>query len=192
MAEIEYTMIQKRQILKTILIIRGKKVIIDSDLAELYGVKTKRLNEQVKRNQERFPSDFMFQLAIDEKTEVVSNCDHLVKLKYSKSLPYAFTEHGAIMAANVLSSKQAIKMSVYIVRAFVQLREMVLTNERLALKVDQLESRVSDHDEILIDLIQELKAMVYTHNPKGKTNRIGFIGPDEKDINNKRNGEQAH
>ncbi|MFC1891595.1 ORF6N domain-containing protein, partial [Thermodesulfobacteriota bacterium] len=162
MAEIEYTMIQKRQILKTILIIRGKKVIIDSDLAELYGVKTKRLNEQVKRNQERFPSDFMFQLAIDEKTEVVSNCDHLVKLKYSRSLPYAFTEHGAIMAANVLSSKQAIKMSVYIVRAFVQLREMVLTNERLALKVDQLESRVIDHDEILIDLIQELKAMVYT------------------------------
>ena len=84
-----------------ILFMRGQKVMIDSDLAELYGAETKRLNEQVKRNRERFPEDFMFQLTQVEKDEVVANCDHLAKLKFSKALPYAFTEHGAIQAANV-------------------------------------------------------------------------------------------
>ncbi|MFC1889448.1 ORF6N domain-containing protein [Thermodesulfobacteriota bacterium] len=84
-----------------IFLIRGEKVIIDADLAEFYGVPTKRLNEQVKRNKDRFPEDFMFQLSSEEKVEVVANCDHLSKLKFSKSLPYAFTEHGAIMAASV-------------------------------------------------------------------------------------------
>ena len=87
-----------------ILLIRGEKVIIDADLAEFYGVPTKRLNEQVKRNKDRFPDDFMFQLSPDEKAEVVANCDHLENLKYSKALPYAFTEHGAIMAAGVLNT----------------------------------------------------------------------------------------
>ena len=81
-------------------IIRGQRVMIDVDLAEMYGVQTKRLNEQVKRNRERFPTDFLFQLTLDEKAEVVANCDHLQKLKFSKTLPFAFTEHGAIQAAN--------------------------------------------------------------------------------------------
>ena len=93
-----------------ILLIRGEKVIIDTDLAEFYGVPTKRLNEQVKRNKARFPDDFMFQLSAKEKTEVVANCDHLSKLKYSKALPYAFTEHGSIMAASVLNSKRAVEV----------------------------------------------------------------------------------
>jgi hypothetical protein len=84
-----------------ILLIRGEKVIIDADLAEAYGVATRRLNEQVKRNIERFPQDFMFQLSADEKSEVIANCDHLEKLKFSKALPFAFTEHGAIMAASL-------------------------------------------------------------------------------------------
>jgi len=83
-----------------ILVVRGQKVIIDADLAQLYGVDTKRLNEQVKRNIDRFPHDFMFRLSADEKTEVVANCDHLQKLKFAKTLPYAFTEHGAIQAAS--------------------------------------------------------------------------------------------
>ena len=87
--------------------IRGEKVIIDADLAEFYGVPTKRLNEQVKRNKDRFPEDFMFQLNADEKSEVVAKCDHLAKLKFSKVLPHVFTEHGAIMAASVLNSPQA-------------------------------------------------------------------------------------
>jgi len=90
--------------------IRGLRLMIDSDLAELYGVPTKRLNEQVKLNRARFPADFMFQLTTDEKAEVVANCDHLSKLKFSKSLPYAFTEHGAFQAANVLASTQAIEI----------------------------------------------------------------------------------
>ena len=84
-----------------ILLIRGEKVIVDADLAEFYGVSTKRLNEQVKRNKNRFPADFMFQLTQDEKSGVVANCDHLEKLKYSRALPFVFTEHGSIMAANV-------------------------------------------------------------------------------------------
>ncbi|HXD31731.1 MAG TPA: ORF6N domain-containing protein [Pyrinomonadaceae bacterium] len=99
------------------LLIRGEKVILDVDLAGLYGVPTKRLNEQVKRNRGRFPTDFMFQLTSPEKSEVVANCDHLSTLKFSPQLPYAFTEHGAIMAANVLDSARAVRASVEVVRA---------------------------------------------------------------------------
>ena len=108
-----------------ILLIRGEKVIIDADLADAYGVPTRRLNEQVKRNRERFPEDFMFQLSADEKAEVIANCDHLDKLKFSKALPHAFTEHGAIMVASILNSPKAIEVSVFVVRAFVQLREVI-------------------------------------------------------------------
>ncbi|MBI5040456.1 MAG: ORF6N domain-containing protein, partial [Gammaproteobacteria bacterium] len=97
-----------------ILSIRGQKVMMDADLAELYGVPTKRLNEQVKRNPRRFPDDFMFQLTEAEKQEVVANCDHLNKLKFSSALPFAFTEHGAIQAANVLNSPQAVEVGVYV------------------------------------------------------------------------------
>ena len=107
-----------------ILVLRGLKVMIDADLATLYGVPTRRLNEQVKRNRDRFPGDFMFQLDAAEKAEVVANCDHLAKLKFSKVLPYAFTEHGAIQAANVLASPQAVEMGIYVVRAFVRMREL--------------------------------------------------------------------
>ena len=92
---------------------------------------TKRLNEQIKRNAERFPEDFMFQLSAGEKAQVVANCDNLANLKFAKSLPFAFTEHGAIMAANVLSSKRAVEMCVCVVRAFVRLRELVADNKEL-------------------------------------------------------------
>lgn len=94
---------------RKILLIRNHKVIIDADLAEIYGVTTKRLNEQVKRNKKRFPEDFMFRLTRNEKNEVVANCDHLNKLKYSPNIPSAFTEHGAIMMASVLNSKVAVE-----------------------------------------------------------------------------------
>ena len=100
------------QIQRKILLIRGKKMMLDADLAQLYGVSTKRLNEQVKRNHDRFPEDFMFQLTAAEKAEVVAKCDHLAKLKYSPTHPYAFTEHGAIMLAAVLSTPRAIEVSV--------------------------------------------------------------------------------
>ncbi len=94
---------------RTILEIQGQKVIIDADLAAIYGTTTKRLNQAVGRNKDRFPYDFMFQLTEDEKSEVVTNCDHLAKLKYSPHLPYAFTEHGALMAASVLNTERLFK-----------------------------------------------------------------------------------
>ncbi len=97
-----------------ILTLRRQKVILDSDLAAIYGVTTKRLNEQVKRNARRFPGDFLFRLTPRERKEVVANCDHLAELKFSPTLPYAFTENGAIMAANVLNSPQAVRMSVFV------------------------------------------------------------------------------
>lgn len=114
-----------------ILLLRGQKVMLDADLAELYGVETKRLNEQVRRNIERFPEDFMFRLTAEEKAEVVANCDHLAKLKYSASLPYAFTEHGALMLGNVLKSARAVEMSLRVVRAFVHLRELLAPTRSL-------------------------------------------------------------
>src|SRR4051812_32313618 len=98
--------------------IRGVKVILDLDLAALYAVRTKRLNEQVKRNKRRFPAEFMFQLTPEEKVEVVAKCDHLNRLKYSPALPYAFTEYGAVMMATVLKSSIAVQASLQVVRAF--------------------------------------------------------------------------
>jgi hypothetical protein len=111
------------QIAQRILWVRERKVILDADLAELYGTQTKRLNEQVKRNRGRFPDDFLFQLTAREKSEVVANCDHLDRLKYSPRLPYAFTEHGALMVAAVLNTPRAVDVSIYVVRAFVKLRD---------------------------------------------------------------------
>ena len=156
-----------------ILLIRGEKVIIDADLAEAYGVPTRRLNEQVKRNKERFPGDFMFQLSADEKTEVIANCDHLNKLKFSKALPHAFTEHGAIMAASILNSPKAIEVSVFVVRAFVQLREVIVGHKELAHKIAQLERNLGDHDEQIMVLVEAIKQLM-DPKPPPKTRRIGF------------------
>ena len=108
-----------------IFLIRGQRVMIDRDLAELYGVETKRLNEAVKRNKKRFPVDFMFQLTDEEQNELVANCDHLSKLKYSTTNAYAFTEHGVTMLASILNSERAIEINVQIVRAFIKLRQYV-------------------------------------------------------------------
>jgi len=139
-----------------ILLIRGEKIIIDADLAEIDGVATKRLNEQIKRNKDRFPDDFMFQLSAEEKTEVVANCDHLSKFKYSNVLPYAFTEHGAIMAANVLDSSRAIDMSVFIARAFVKPRRTIADHKELGRKIAQLERGLADHDEQILSLVRAI------------------------------------
>ncbi|HXM47606.1 MAG TPA: ORF6N domain-containing protein [Pyrinomonadaceae bacterium] len=103
------------RIARLILSVRGNRVIVDADLAELYGVATKVLNQAVKRNRKRFPQDFMFRLSKMEKSEVVTNCDHLARLKFSPVLPYVFTEHGAIMLANVLNSGHAVETSVFVV-----------------------------------------------------------------------------
>ena len=126
-----------------ILLIRGQKVMLDADLAALYGVPTKALNQAVKRNAARFPADFMFQLTDAEKSEVVTNCDHLAKLKFSKSLPYAFTEYGAVAIANVLASPQAVEMGIYVVRAFVRLRDAASLHKDLAKRLTELEEKTA-------------------------------------------------
>lgn len=161
------------RIQQRILLIRGVKVMVDADLAEAYGVPTRRLNEQVRRNKDRFPDDFMFQLTTEEKAEVVANCDHLEKLKFSKALPLVFTEHGAIMAASVLNSPKAVEVSVFVVRAFVQLRETIAGHKELARKIAKLERKLGDHDEQIMILVEAIKQLM-DPKPPPKTRRIGF------------------
>lgn len=167
--------VPEERIAQGILMIRGHKVMLDADLADLYGVTTKRLNEQVKRNQGRFPPDFMFQLTDEEKAEVVANCDHLVRLKFSPALPNAFTEHGAIMAASVLNTARAVEMSVFVVRAFVRLRQMLASNAELARKLAALEKKYDAQFKVVFDAIRELMTP-----PERKKRSIGFAPWEEK------------
>jgi len=155
-----------------ILLLRGFKVILDSDLAELYGVTTKRINEQVKRNLERFPDDFTFQLSVEEKNEVVAICDHLKKLKYSPALPRAFTEHGAIMAASVLNSRRAVEAGIFVVRAFVKLRKLVVAQDELARKLTQLERVVGSHESRITEIIEAIRMLTMPEDRLRR--RIGF------------------
>jgi phage regulator Rha-like protein len=152
-----------------ILVIRGEKVILDADLAKLYGVSTKALNQAVRRNDSRFPEDFLFSLTAKEKEEVVTNCDHLRKLKFSRTLPNAFTEHGAIMVANVLNSERAVEAGVQVVRAFVKLRNMLASNANLARKLNELEKRYDHQFKIVFDAIRQLMTP-----PASKPKQIGF------------------
>ena len=162
-----------------ILNLRGQRVMLDRDLAALYGVSTKVFNQAVKRNENKFPSDFRFQLTHEEKQEVVTNCDHLKTLKYSPVLPYAFTEHGALMAANVLNSDQANSMSVYIVRAFVRLRETILGNSKLAVKLMEVEKRLDRHDETINALVNAIECLLDEPEAKAKKRRMGFIAEED-------------
>jgi hypothetical protein len=159
-----------------ILILRHHKIILDEDLAELYNVPVKRLNEQVKRNQERFPGDFMFQLTAGEQGALRSQFATSKKGRGGRRYPpYAFTEHGAIMAATVLNSKLAVQMSVFVVRAFVRLREMLATNRQLTAKLDELERHVETHDTAIQDLIEAIHELMVPEKPSGR--RIGFRLP---------------
>jgi len=158
-----------------ILLIRGQRVMLDADLAGLYGTTTKRLNEQVKRNADRFPEDFMFQLTKTEKAEVVAICDHLAKLKFSPVLPNAFTEHGAIMVASVLNTKHAIQVSLFVVRAFVKLREMLSTHKELAHKLAALERKLQNHDESIRSLVTAIRQLMAPPEPEPPKKRIGFL-----------------
>jgi len=156
--------------------IRREEVMLDRDLAELYGVETKRLNEQVKRNSERFPSDFMFQLKDKEKDELVAKCDRLKNMKYSSVNPYVFTEQGVYMLSSVLKSKQAIEVNIAIIRTFKKLREFSKHYNTLAKKIMEVE-RKSDKQykeltKALEDLIYEAKIV------ESKT--IGFIKPEQE------------
>ncbi len=155
-----------------ILYIRRQRVLLDSDLAELYGVSTKRLNEQVKRNSNRFPEDFAFRLNAQEKEGVVANCDHLKKLKFSPVEPLVFTEHGAIMAANVLSSKRAIEVSLLVVRVFIKLRETFAVHKELLSKVRELERKFGKHDVEIQAIFTIIKQL--TNQPEKPKKKIGF------------------
>jgi len=156
--EIAVALVPVERIESRILLIRGEKVILDADLAELYGATTKRLNEQVRRNLDRFPVDFMFQLTAEEKAEVVANCDHLARLKFSPVLPLAFTEHGVIMAANVLNSRNAVVASLIVVRAFVRLRQILASHADLARKLEDLERRYDSQFKQVFAAIRALMA----------------------------------
>jgi hypothetical protein len=172
------SLIPTERIEQSILLIRGQKVILDVDLAQLYGVTTKRLNEQVKRNVDKFPDDFMFQLTRQETAELVANCDRFKNLKHSTSLPYAFTEHGAIMAATILNSKTATKVSIHVVRAFVKLREMLKSHAELAQKIGELERCMVTHDKAIRSLFDAIKKLM--EPPKIRSNKIGFeLGIEE-------------
>src|SRR5246127_3279520 len=162
-----------------ILLLRNQKVILDNDLAELYGVPVRRLNEQVKRNRERFPADFMFQLNLEEReslrSQIATSKPGRGGRRYA---PYAFTEHGAIMAATVLNSERAVEMSVFVVRAFVRLREMLSTNQQLAGKIDELEQRLDTHDASIQELIEAIRELMAPEPATGR--RIGFELPARK------------
>jgi len=159
-----------------ICVIRNQKVILDTDLANLYGVATKRLNEQVKRNSQRFPSQFMFKLTTKEKSEVVASCDHLKNLKYSKTNPYAFTEHGALMVANVLKSERAIAISIKIIQAFIKLRDFLNSKKELTREVSELKSFVLRHSQKSNQEFRKVwQAMEKLSNPSRRGERkIGF------------------
>ncbi|HWM24263.1 MAG TPA: ORF6N domain-containing protein [Chthoniobacterales bacterium] len=156
----------------TIYLLRGQRVMLDADLAAIYGTSTMRLNEQFRRNRKRFPKDFAYHLTREEFTNLISQNAISSSHGGRRTLPWVFTEHGAIMLASVLSSDIAIQASVRVVRAFVRLREMVAANVQLASKLKDLEQRLDSHDEAIVDLFAALKRLL---EPGPKTKReIGF------------------
>jgi hypothetical protein len=157
-----------------ILILRRQRVILDTSLAELYNVPVKRLNEQTKRNRKRFPADFMFQLTPRENKSLRSQfATSKLGRGGRRSLPYAFTEHGAIMAATVLNSEQAVEMSVYVVRAFVRLRQMLAANKELAARFEELEQHLETHDGAINEIIKVIRKLM--KRPAKRRSKIGFV-----------------
>ena len=161
--------IPNERIEQTIFIIRGQKVILDSDLAGLYGVETKVLNQAIKRNVNRFPKEFVFQLTSEELVNLRSQ---FVTSSYGgrRYLPYVFTEHGALMAANVLNSAKAIAMSVAIIRTFVKLRQLLPVNKDLSLRLDELEQKYDEKFHVVFEAIKQLMELPEDE----KKSKIGF------------------
>ncbi len=159
-------------VMQKIYLVRGQKVMLDSDLAILYGYETKRMNEQVKRNEARFPPSFMFQLTLEEVTHLRSQIATANVSAKTRTLPYAFTEHGVLMLASVLKSKTAIKASVHIIEVFVKLRAMVLTHKDILLKLEKLEKKQALQDINIKQLLQYIK--LFTTEKQKPRPRIGF------------------
>ncbi|MCX5867457.1 MAG: ORF6N domain-containing protein [Proteobacteria bacterium] len=172
-----------KQIEGKILLIRGQKVILDADLACIYGVKTKVFNQAVRRNLNKFPEDFMFQLSREEAGFLGHSRSHIVTLKRGqniKYLPYAFTEHGAIMAANILKSPRAVKMSVFVVRAFIRMREQLLSRAEMESRLAQIENILLSHDGQIRDLYEKIRPLLLPLPvPPGR--RIGFIAREKSE-----------
>lgn len=158
---------------RTILSFRGKRVILDADLASLYGVETRALVQAVGRNANRFPADFMFPLTREEFANLRSQSVISRGWGGRRSLPYAFTEHGAIMAASVLNSERAVEVSVFVVRAFVRLREALSATRELAAKLDELERRVGGHDQAIAGFVDAIRQLMASPKTKGRK-PIGF------------------
>jgi hypothetical protein len=178
MAKVD-SLIPVERIENSILAIRGQRVILDADLAELYGVTTKRLNEQVKRNRDRFPADFAFRLTRQEVTILKSQLATSRSAGWGgrRALPLVFTEHGTVMAANVLSSSVAVAASIQVVRAFVRLREILASHKDLARKLDELEKKYDSQFQVVFEAIRELMKPAETPSRRG---RIGFRREDEE------------
>jgi hypothetical protein len=172
------TLVTVAKIESRILLIRGQKVMLDADLAELYGVETRTLNQAVKRNLERFPEDFMFHLT-DEEAENLRSQIVISNRGGRRYLPYAFTEHGALMLGNVLKSDQAVEMSLMVVRAFVRMRELVAGNKELAQKLNQLERKVGAHDKAIAEIINAIRQLM-APSDSSKKRPIGFAPWKEK------------
>jgi len=160
-------------------IIRGQRVILDSDLAKIYGTQTFRLNEAVKRNRDRFPVDFLFQLSRKEYDSLTSQIAISIKGRGGRrTLPFAFTEHGAFMAANILNSERAVQMSVFVVRAFIKMREALPSNKTLSDKLTELEKKLAGrldiHEKAIVYVLNELKKLMEPRLPAPKRHPIGF------------------
>src|SRR5256885_2852309 len=171
--------VMAKRVAAKILILRNQKVILDADLAELYGVPVKRLNEQIKRNARRFPSDFLFTVTRAEYKNLRSqNATSRLGHGGRRYLPHAFTEHGAIMAATVLNSKRAIEMSLFVVRAFVQMRQALAVNQHVVSKLSELEARLNSHDDEIQGIVEAIRELL-TPLPASQR-RIGFESPSAK------------
>jgi hypothetical protein len=173
------SLIPTERVEKAICVLRGHRVILDRDLAELYGVTPKRLNEQVKRNHHRFPDDFMFQLTSEEATAMMASRSQFATLKRGQNIkyvPYAFTEHGALMVANVLNSPVAVEASITVVRAFVRLRQMLSSHVELARKLASLEKKYDAQFKVVFDAIRQLM-----EPPPLKRRSIGFHSEEKKE-----------
>ena len=177
----ENGVIPVEQIDSIILFVRGQKIILDSDLAQLYGVTTGNLNKAVKRNISRFPNDFMFQLTADEYKSLRFRSGIFKKGQHSKYLPYAFTEQGVAMLSSILRSKRAIEVNIAIIRVFVRLREMFATHKELAGKFEDLERQLKDHDEQIQAIFEAIRRLMTPPDKKCKK-RIGFTVKEKQKI----------
>jgi len=181
--------LQVDQIGSMIRTIRGQKVILDYDLARIFGVPTFRFNEAIKRNRDRFPDDFLFQLTREEQLNLISQIAISSSHGGRRKLPYALTENGAIMAANVLNSPEAVRMSVFVVRAFVQMRDLLGSTKELARQLADLEkkltARLDVHESVIVDVLRRVMEILDPPPlpPEPPRRRIGFqVGPEEKPV----------